>query len=602
MKSFVFKYGKDSNQAEIDQLIKSINLRGHYRSELVKSDNYLLIGCANNFIETENNSNYLYSDNHVVAVVSGEILGYENQIPWKKIISKVENYNYEWFKDLSGRFAIFIFLKHNKELCIITDNLGLLPVYYTIDKDEIRVSTSLPSFLVSNFRTDFNKNWLYEYLFFNITINESTFLSNVFRTNYSSVLRINTLNGSKSEVRYNEKLSVSNAIKSGKEGLAFSMDIINTEIPKYFNKSGMSVFALTSGLDTRTLLALVNEQVDVETFTYGTMFCGDILSSKRTVKSSRNKHNIVLFNDDFVEQLPSLINNAVKYSGGTLPAIRSSLFYVYSKLSLEYGKDTVLIGGIGGDRIRAQNTSDDSILTSGLKKFMHDGTFFIEGNLKGLFKDNGDFEAHIHKCFDWLNKVYGGVPSAERTLSISNYEVVPRYFLGEVNIVNNFFKYRLPFLDKKVFGISYQTDNGKLGFNYYSNARLKYKRNVLQSKVIYQNNKYKNVYLKGLPIKYFAKNNYLLYKIVRLIIRGKDVIINKNSKSTPLENWKEWFNVVLKDKIGLKINQNSRINKFLNYDKVSEIKNSDNVVLISKLLTAEMIIELIDNNWGLDKN
>lgn len=169
----------------------------------------------------------------------------------------------EWLLTTDGDFIIFILNKKTKEIGIINDALGLLPLYYYKTEKKLLVSRELRFIrnLISSIK--FDRMAIAQYLLFCHTLGKRTLLENVYRLEAGTLVKINFINF-KIEIcnvhRFNfEKKKYSErTIEENASGLVAKFNNACKNRANSFN-GYENVLSLSGGLDSRAVGACLQK-------------------------------------------------------------------------------------------------------------------------------------------------------------------------------------------------------------------------------------------------------------------------------------------------------------------------------------------------------
>ncbi|MFX0053003.1 MAG: hypothetical protein ACFE8U_17150, partial [Candidatus Hermodarchaeota archaeon] len=445
----------------------------------------------------------------------------------------------------------------------------------------------------------FNIEWLWEYLFFNFPVGQTTFLVNVKRMPPASVLEIDTKSGEYSFSEYATKFRKKKHLLEGKEALELAYEVFTNRIPKYFVGSDNIACALTGGWDGRTNLSFCPNLDSIVAYTYGVPECSDLVEASKTAQALNIKHRKILFDKNFEKELPSLLFDTIHLSSGLEKIVRSSLLYVYRNLT-DCGKEfPFVISGISLDGWFRGHGQTPSIVSPDMARIFLTGEKDIDETFwkKCMGNDYDPFKRHILRQIDDLEKEFGKLSDPESHLSYYVYEVIPKYFAGEVAIAKHFTTLRIPAWDNDIIDLSYSIRSSTLSFSEFS---AHYKRGSmeemrLQAYLISKNGGVlREIPIRGVPPKTFSKGKYI-YHLVRIKNLGQKKIINTFLRRSypPLEDWNRWLGGVLKDTISqLIFTEDSRIKNYVTPEYVNSLQNRLSDSFIGKLVTAEIILRL----------
>ena len=603
MNGFCGILGSNLDSISKDFLKKSINLAFTLKVDSVEHSSFFATAT---FLESSPiQGNRIYTDDNYIILFAGDLIGYKI-LPWKLIESGFKKSDFKWFSSLRGIFAFVFFDKKNKTVTIISDHRAQLPVYYGIIDDNFIFSTDISTFTTLKIIPKFNIKWLYEYLYFNYPIGETTFLKGVKRILPSTILSFNYKNNSFLENKYDELLRCSVNLLRGKEALKKCLSIFKTRVPKYYSNKTNYLVALTGGIDSRSLLALGSKSRKIATYTYGIPNCPDLLNATKLSKKLNLEHQKIFFDEKFTKELPKLIYETVRLSGGEQSILRSSLQYIYKELYKNNPEKSVIISGIYGDVFRGGGGVHTSI-SEEMHHFLKKGQIIIDNKKynKILKSELNLFNKHILKTFEKIKDKYGVNKNGATELLFSSYELYPKYFGGEVAIASNYFTYRAPYFDIDVLKLAYETEYSTLSFspNHIKDSRIQknnyYKKYFMQTNVVCSNQQHRSTYFHGVPISLYANGNKITYRINRFFIRTYAYLTGKGKSKAPLADWDKWFLKDLNTEFENLLNVNSLITKFINIEYLLEAKKSNNIFALNKLVTVELILKLINNKWNI---
>ena len=247
--------------------------------------------------------------------------------------------------------------------------------------------------------------------------------------------------------------------------------------------------------------------------------------------------------------------------------------------------------------------SPDSSLSAGMCHFYRTGKAQVKKNdFNKIFKNNwDDFEKHIKEIFIKIRELYGDPLRPEAAMLFDNYEINPKYFGGELSIASNYLTIRLPYLDMDILKFAFNSEFSNLGLSPYIHEKkyLSFKNYIFQSKIICSNPPFRKTYINGMPITLYAKGDNLLFKLSRLFIRGFAYLKGEHIAHNRLEDWENWSKSVLINEFDELLNDDSLILDYVDKEIISSAKESNDIHLINKLVTTEILLGLIKNRWDI---
>ncbi len=183
MGNFLVHNVEFNNKESFDDII---NLANNYKEYNLKQDKNLIFKVSNLENELLSGKRIFENENWQIGF-AGDLLDFK-QIPYQLIINILEEEHFYKLKSLNGIFSIIGFNKKNKKYYLISDRRSQHPAYYYIHNKIFIFSTELSIFckLLSN--PKFNDKWLFDFLYFNFTIDNITYLENVYSMPAASVL------------------------------------------------------------------------------------------------------------------------------------------------------------------------------------------------------------------------------------------------------------------------------------------------------------------------------------------------------------------------------------------------------------------------------
>jgi len=595
MTSYLVCLGKELSNYDINFLVDTIN---PYKTLSTKILNINQGWFAVSFHKNAPlKGNKYFEDKDWIAVFAGDLV--EKSIPWKLILEALMNENYKTLENFNGYFSIAALNKRKNKLFVISDRRSQLPVFYLIDNTNVYVSTELSTFCRLPIGISFNIEWLWEYLFFNFPVGQTTFLENVKRMPPACVLEIDTGSGEYLLSEYAPKFRKKKHLLEGKEALEYAYDVFMNKMPKYFTGANKIVCALTGGWDGRTNLSFCPDMNSVVAYTYGVPGCSDLAEASKTAQALNIKHRKILFDKNFEKELPSLMFDTLYLSSGLEKITRSTLLYVYKNLTDCGKKFPLVISGISLDMQFRGHAHVPALISPDMARIFSTGEKSINENFWKECMGNyyEPFKRHILKKIDNLEKDYGKLSEPESHLSYILYEVSPKHFAGELAIAKHFTTLRIPAWDNDIIDLSYSIERSTLSFSQFlsHHKRGSVEEMILQAYLISKNGgALREIPVHGVPPKMFSKGK-IIYHLGRIKNLGPKKIVNTFlRRSYPrLEDWNKWLGGILKGTISqLIFTEDSRIKNYITPEYINSLQNRLSDSFIPKLTTAEIILRL----------
>lgn len=536
-----------------------------------------------------------------IIIFNGDLIDHLS-IPYEDIIKNLEKRNFDYFEKKNGIFSIAAYNKTDSKMILISDRLSVSPLFYFINENEIHFSSSMATFSRLEIKLEFDENWLYDYIFFNYPIGDTTFFKEIKRMPAASILEINLINNSYSFYEYADNFKKESNLIKGNEALDKGLKIFSERIPKYYKGNCNKICSLTGGWDARTVLSTCQNSEELLTYTYGIEGSSDLEQAKITAKSININHEEINFDKDFLNKLPEYILETVLVTGGLQNILRSSLLHVYKYL---YHKKPfpIFLNGIYLDSIYRGHMNSPFMISNNMKLLMKGNNIKLD-NFKEIFKER-NYNLFSHRISKKINTIsrYGNIEKQDFHLSFLLYETLRNYFGGEVVIANEFGTIRIPSIDSELINFAYRNIYSTLTFSELGNhQRGNNRENILQALVISKNNyELSKTYANGIirPNIILKGNYYFLvyctYKKILITIKNK---LKQEDDISPLEDWNYWLNNVHKKFIdNLIFTKESRLNRYIKEEYLEKTKKERNIQIIGKLTTIEIILRLIESKW-----
>jgi len=347
------------------------------------------------------------------------------------ILAAVQEMGIEWFLTQSnGMFSIAIYNSQTSDLYLIRDRLGIKPLYYYLDEDNLVFSSEIKSILSSGLvNSEFNELAVDEYLANRYTRAPYTFFKNIFQVKPGEYIKIN-IDLKADKIKYWDLPIIFNNLNSYDESeivLEFEKEL--TKAIKYRLIADVPLGTyLSGGVDSSIITAItaLSTEKRVNTYTIGFDELNEFEYSKIIAsKYNTDHHEIVLDKEDYISNWERLI--CFKDSPLGVPN-EIPLAVMSSKLK---EKITVVLSGEGADE-----------LLGGYGRIYRTPFDYENGKQTGSF-------------YDYF---------------ISKYEYVPREMRDQ--LINTPIDYRAEFDDKINKQFSYRTNEENV-FKFFHEYHVK---------------------------------------------------------------------------------------------------------------------------------
>ena len=252
-------------------------------------------------------------------------------------------------KKLNGMFAFAFYNILEDKIILGRDNLGIKPLYYSLQNGEFCFSSELKSFK-TNFKNKIDKQSLFNYLSLMYVPGKDSIFKNVKKLDLGSVIIYNTENSSiKIEKFIDVNFFKINLLKTKKiENLIY--DNFISAVQRWSYSDVPIACALSGGLDSSAILGALNKlKIPVDTFSLGyekdiNDKTSDLFLAKKVANYWGSNHTeIILKPEDFLKDLNKMIWALDEPYGGGLPS-----WFVFKEMSKKF---KVGLTGTGGDEL-----------------------------------------------------------------------------------------------------------------------------------------------------------------------------------------------------------------------------------------------------------
>jgi asparagine synthetase B (glutamine-hydrolysing) len=545
----------------------------------------------------------VHDDGRWSCVFAGDLVGHAS-VPFGDIVSALENRAWSFFAGLRGVFAIAAYDRTTGRLNAVSDRRSQKPYYFRIGTGhKVVVATTLAAFARIERESEFDAAWLWQTIYFNFPVDETTFIRGVRRMSPASILSIDSHDGSTNIASYAEKFKRRQQLATGRDSLERAADLMSARVPEYFRGSEQVASALTGGWDGRTLLALAPERSRLTAYTYGTAGCNDILNARATARQAGVRHVEIRFDDGFVNALPCHALDTVYLSGGLQGVLRSTLHYAYESLT-DHGRNYPLaISGIALGTLFRGHANCPSLVSRDMARL-----FRMESNRQpndqwreALGMEFRSFSDEIGDRLEDLEKRYGPFGSPEHHLSFMAYEGSAKYFAGELVVAEHHTTVRVPAWDCDVMNLAYSIDRSMLTYSEFlpSHRRGSREEMVLQAYLLrrFAPDIFRVAVGKNRPVSVLGGE--LPHRIDQVVQGLRRKLQHRSAaRQAPLEDWNSWWFDFHRDFLEtLLLSQASKLGDYIETSFIKRSIASRDLHVLGKLMTTEIILRLLNNRW-----
>ena len=283
-------------------------------------------------LDLSSNANQPYHSNccRYVMVYNGEVYNYEsianelkNETGFNKktdsdteiILEAFVYWGDNFVNKLNGMFALAIWDKHNNELKLFRDRIGIKPLYYYWVDNVFAFSSELKALtqLITKSKLTVNRNSIYDILHLGYTPQNSTLFNEINKVPSGSLLKVNNTEISTTQFWGLNKQIKKETIKDesiAKKGLETKLK--SAVEKRMISDVPLGTF-LSGGIDSSLVTALAQNisKEPINTFSIG--FKDDKLDESRYAKKiaqelGTNHHEFLLTERDALEQVDNLLS------------------------------------------------------------------------------------------------------------------------------------------------------------------------------------------------------------------------------------------------------------------------------------------------------
>jgi asparagine synthase (glutamine-hydrolysing) len=327
---------------------------GHRRLSIIDvgnhSDQPMLSKCGN-YILVFNGEIYNYLELKKDLINKGYI--FDTHSDTEVLLNSFIEYGVSCVDNFIGMFAFSIFDKHKDEFYIVRDRLGVKPLYYVKNDQEIIFSSEIKSILeIDKSYIQLNKQAISSYMSFRYPILNDTFFKGVNSLPPAHYLKISN----SSNVEVVEYWSLCNSFKEqkndkGEEYYLKNLRSLLGSSVEYRMISDVPFGAfLSGGVDSGVITSIMskNSSTPIKTYNIGFEEQGYNEFEYANIIKSKFKtdhHEIVMNADDYMETMDELIS----YKDAPLSVPNEVPLYLMCKKLKK--KITVVLSGEGADEI-----------------------------------------------------------------------------------------------------------------------------------------------------------------------------------------------------------------------------------------------------------
>ena len=471
---------------------------GHHRLSIIdtseKSNQPMVI---ENYVIVFNGIIYNYKDIRKKLIAKGHV--FKSVGDTEVIVRSYIEYGDKCVDHFDGVFSFCIYNSINKNIFLARDRIGIKPLYYSINDNELIFSSSMTGILKNRNNYEINPIALhYQFTLHSVVPAPHTIIKGINKLEPGHTLNVN-----KSGHAYLNKyfdINETELINYKEDEIISNIDVLlNNAVEKRLNIADVPVgILLSGGLDSSLITAISKKYKEkLNTFSIGFNTINDEIGNEfyysdlvsQDFNTSHKKYNIS--DDDLYNNLDNVISNM---SEPMFSQDSSAFFLLAEKVSLS---NKVVLSGQGADEVfggyfwyeqimKDSGTNDTEILS----KYYFDRTFdnycsaidkkYINGNY--VFNDIDNKLKQMDKDLSILDKVF--------RLELSTFIIDDPVKRVDNMTMSHALESRVPFLDIELIKFMLSV-KGKSKINKSSKYYLKrLAERYLKKEVIYRDKFY----------------------------------------------------------------------------------------------------------------
>jgi asparagine synthase (glutamine-hydrolysing) len=363
-----FRFNKSQfDNVKLTKLMNSIASRGNDSKGTYKEKNIFLGHHRLSIIDTSDKSNQPMKINDLVIIFNGVIYNYKELR--KNLITKGHifnssgdteviirlyiEYGSECVNYLDGVFSFAIYDTKKNNLFLARDRIGIKPLYYTLDNNEFRFSSSMNGLINKNEKPQINPIALhYQFTLHSVVPAPHTIISGIHKLEPGHTLKI-TQSGESYLNKYFDINEVEIKNHKEQEITEHSTYLLKKAVEKRLNIADVPVgILLSGGLDSSLITALAKkfkEQIDTYSIGFNTVneeVGNEFYYSDLVAKDFKTSHIKYKINDD---ELFNNLDLVISNMSEPMFSQDSSAFFLLSNRVSKNNK--VVLSGQGADEV-----------------------------------------------------------------------------------------------------------------------------------------------------------------------------------------------------------------------------------------------------------
>ncbi len=346
--------GIQGKRFELEKSLDALNYLQDFKSNICLANESVFIG----WNKYEEYPIHIISNEKYLILLEGKIYNKTLEVFEKEtdnLIEAFESENYlypaDWIKAADGDFIIYIYNKLDRELFILNDIFGRLPLYYSISDSGICISRHL------KFITDFLKSFEYdvtafaEFLLMGFVLGERTLINSIKQVQPATLVSVK--GGTLKKIKlHNFNFDIkSNQNKNFSENIRSISELFSESARNRLKGSEKNILSLSGGLDSRAVAAcLYHNKIEFTSvgMNYSTGFENVDLSIAKKLSDMFNVKWEAL---DVMKPKGRDLRELLSIKEGMNSLSTATMLGFYNSIKEKFGSNINYITGDNGDKL-----------------------------------------------------------------------------------------------------------------------------------------------------------------------------------------------------------------------------------------------------------
>jgi len=234
------------------------------------------------------------------------------------IVHLYEEYGVEFAKKINGMFAIAIWDEKKQRLIMVRDRLGIKPLYYSINNKGVIFSSEIKGILAyPSFKKKIDFEALHYYFFHNQIPMPKTIFENIYSVLPAELIIFSKNRQLPQKKKYWKLVFTENNVENEKDVSKHLLSLLKTSVKSHMISDAPMGVALSGGIDSSILVALLSKYTNKPIKTYSFSFEDDTLIKQKDFQMAEkiaklfktDHHAFILKPQILIENLSRIIES-----------------------------------------------------------------------------------------------------------------------------------------------------------------------------------------------------------------------------------------------------------------------------------------------------